>query len=588
MVAVEPRIIVCGLGYLGQHILKLLRTQDIAVVGVTSQSPRELGLNADLSDVVVGDYQTADVLLKAGIQRAQTLVLAGSDDAVNLRTMMQARILNPSLRIVNRLFNPSLGQRLDQTLPGHVSMSVSALAAPAFVFSVLGNETIGQLKIFGQVWPIREVEISDDHVWNGRSLRELWDDRTRMLIDYLPAAAEFNLVYAVLQGRRLHPGDRLILGTRPETRQERSRFQERLQGILASLSQMRTEQSRGLLWGTVVLLGTILLATLVYTTSVLHVSPLDALYFAVGLITGAVVTDIGVEQGPALLKVFTTLTMLIGAAIIGVFYSLLNDFLLGARLNQVLEAARIPRQGHYIVCGLGSVGLRVVGQLHEQGHEVVVVERDERNRFLNTVRSLRIPVIQADASLAQTLHAANIQGAAGLLAVTSDDTANLEIALSARSLVTTLPVVVRSWIPRFARMMEQVFHFTKVLNPVELTAPSFVSAALGGRILGSGMTADGLWMAVALPITPEHPFCGLRVRSAAIAVDFVPLYLETPGHLVHSWELLDALLDPGDVLYLTISASRLEYLQPGAPPPLAQNPDGALPQPESPRRGGPW
>ncbi|MBD2103875.1 NAD-binding protein [Leptolyngbya sp. FACHB-261] len=560
----EPRIIVCGLGHLGQSILQLLKAQNIAVAGITRNPPRDLGLGLDLSQVRVGDYQSAEVLLSVGIQHAQTLVLAGSDDAINLRTLMQARILNPSLRIVNRLFNPGLGQRLDQTLSGHLSMSVSALAAPAFVFSILGNEAIGQLKLFGQTWPIHEVEIDEDHAWRGKTLRELWDDRTRMLVDYLPAGSQQNLVYSVLQGRRMRPGDRVIVGIQPETRNVRSSLRLQLRRAATSLAQLSTNQSQGLMWGMVALLATILLATLVYASSVLRVSPLDALYFAVGLITGAVVTDIGVATAPALLKLFTILTMLVGAAIIGVFYTLLNDFVLGARLNHVLEAARIPRKGHYIVCGLGGVGWQIVHQLHQQGHDVVVIERDERNRFLSSVRSLRIPVIQADANLGPTLQTANIQGADGLLAVTSDDTVNLEIALSARSLVSTLPIVVRSQTPRFSHMMQQVFHFTKVLNPVELTAPSFVSAALGGRILGSGMTVDGLWLAAAIVITPEHPFCNLQIQSAAIAVDFVPLYLDRPSRLVHGWDLLDAVLEAGDTLYLTIPASRLEHLQPGS------------------------
>jgi hypothetical protein len=46
-----------------------------------------------------------------------------------------------------------LGDRLDYTLPEHVTMSVAALAAPVFAFAALGNLAIGQLRLFNQLGP---------------------------------------------------------------------------------------------------------------------------------------------------------------------------------------------------------------------------------------------------------------------------------------------------------------------------------------------------------------------------------------------------------------------------------------------------
>jgi Trk K+ transport system NAD-binding subunit len=128
----KPRIIVCGLGRTGYKIFSLLRQQGAAVVGI---SDRLLPNEGD--GVVIGDLQAASTLRRAGIEEAQTLVLSNDDDGLNLAILTQARVINPRIRIVNRLFNTSLGDRLDQTLPDHVSMSVAALAAPVFVFSAL-------------------------------------------------------------------------------------------------------------------------------------------------------------------------------------------------------------------------------------------------------------------------------------------------------------------------------------------------------------------------------------------------------------------------------------------------------------------
>jgi voltage-gated potassium channel Kch len=252
--------------------------------------------------------------------------------------------------------------------------------------------------------------------------------------------------------------------------------------------------------------------------------------------------------------------MLVGAGVIGICYALLNDFVLGTRFKQFWDAARVPARNHYIVCGLGGIGVQIVNQLHTHGHEVVVIERDANNRFLNTVRALKVPIIQGDASLSATLKAANVDKADALLAVTSDDMANLEIALSAKGIAPKLAVVVRNQDPQFASQAQKVFEFDAVLSPTELAAPSFAAAALGGRILGNGITGDSLWIALATMITPGHPFCGKRVQESAMDADFVPLYIETNCQTIHGWDVLETYLSAGDILYLTMPANRLEQL----------------------------
>lgn len=550
----KPRIIVCGLGHTGYQILCLLRQQGVLVMGVSDRA-----IAGKDAGVVVGDLQASSTLIAAGIQTAQTLVLAGSDEALNLAILLQARVLNPHIRVINRLFNTSLGDRLDQTLPDHFTMSVSALAAPIFTFAALGSQAIGQLRLFHQTWPIHEEYIDENHPWLNRKLSDLWEDRSRMLIYYLPVDSRLDLVSGVVYGQRLQLGDRLIIGTHPNVGSSRKSFVHRLSKLMVSLRQLQ-QHSRSMIIVTLALLVTILVATFTYISVNLNTSMIDALYFTVGMVTGAGGNERVVEQAPNSLKLFTVVTMLVGAGVIGIAYALLNDFVLGTRFKEFWDAARVPQGSHYVVCGLGGIGVQIVNQLRSNGHEVVVIERDLNNRFLNAVRALKIPVIQAEANLATTLRAANIDQSEALLAVTSNNVANLEIALTAKGLAPKLPVVVRSQDPHFARMVQQVFKFEAVLSPTELVAPSFAAAALGGRILGNGMTADQLWIAVATLITSAHPFCGKSTKVVAMDVDFVPLYLEANHQTIHGWDLLETHLSAGDILYLTIPATRLEQL----------------------------
>jgi hypothetical protein len=111
-----------------------------------------------------------------------------------------------------------------------------------------------------------------------------------------------------------------------------------------------------------------------------------------------------------------------------------------------------------------------------------------------------------------------------------------------------------------------VFDFDAVLSPAKLAAPAFAAATLGGRILGNGITDDTLWVALATLIAASHPFACLTVKDAAMLADFVPLYLETGERILHGWDLLNHNLCAGDILYLTMPATRLNKLWRHSPP----------------------
>ncbi len=551
----KPRIIVCGLGRTGYKIFQLLKQQGAAVIGI-SDRPITCEYN---QQIIIGELRSAQTLINAGLKTAHTLVLVNDDDAINLAILTQSRLINPRIRIINRIFNETLGERLDYTLPDHVSMSVSSLSAPIFSFAALGNQAIGQLKLHNQTWPIQEIIIDENHPWLGLPLSELWDDTSRMLIYYLSATEEIDLVSAVVAGKQLQKGDHVILGTKPTVRVKRRLVIGKFWKAITNLGKYQ-QYVRPVTLVAMTLVLMICMATLTYVSVNYKISLVDSLYFSVGMITGAGGKEEVAENAPDSIKIFTAMMMIVGAGVIGICYALLNDFILGSRLKQFWDAARVPSRHHYIVCGLGAVGMQIVRQLHSQGHEVVIIESDAQNRFLYTARSLGVPVILEDARLNTTLKAANVQHAASMLVVTSEDMVNVEIALTAKAIAPKLILVVRGEDEQLSESIQEVFEFDAVLCPAELATHAFAAAALGGKILGNGMTNDLLWVAIATLITENHPFCGHTVKDIAPSADFVPLYLERNNLTTHSWDLLEVMLMAGDVLYLTIPATKLEQL----------------------------
>ncbi|MEO1466319.1 MAG: NAD-binding protein, partial [Cyanobacteria bacterium J06633_1] len=368
-----------------------------------------------------------------------------------------------------------------------------------------------------------------------------------------------DLVSAIVENKSLSIGDRLIVGTKPLVVTKRRSWQKKISKAILNLPRYQ-RYARPVTLVSLALLVVIAIATVVYVSIDLQTSIADALYFSVGMITGAGGKEEVAEGASGYIKIFTAAMMIVGAGVIGICYALINDFVLGSRFRQTIDAARIPRHHHHVVCGLGGVGIKVARQLHSQGHEVVVVESDPSNRYIRAARSWGIPVIVEDASMSSSLKAVNIKRASSLIAVTSKDTTNLEISLTAKALAPYLKTVVRSGDPQFAQSMQEVFKFDNVLSPLELATYSFAAAALGGRILGNGMTQDLLWVALGTTITASHPFYQQTVQEAAITSNFVPLYLERKTYTLHGWHLLETRLQPQDVLYLTMPASGLDRL----------------------------
>jgi Trk K+ transport system NAD-binding subunit len=132
---------------------------------------------------------------------------------------------------------------------------------------------------------------------------------------------------------------------------------------------------------------------------------------------------------------------------------------------------------HTIVCGLGRIGSRVVRWILDLQEEVVVIESNPDNRFIEEVRSWGVPVIIADATRPEVLRGVGIETAESLVPCTSNDLVNLAIALEARKIVPNLKVVLRMADMQMANNVREGFDIHTAFSIPEISAPSFAAAA---------------------------------------------------------------------------------------------------------------
>jgi len=147
-------------------------------------------------------------------------------------------------------------------------------------------------------------------------------------------------------------------------------------------------------------------------------------------------------------RVFTMAIGLVGIGVTGYMISTLTAFILEGDMNQALRRRRMQKsiaalRRHYIVCGIGRVGTNVANELEVTGRHYVAIESDKEaiERYLE-----RFPDAlwaHADSSEDSALIEAGIEHAAGVFAVTGDDSKNLVITLSSKLLNPEARVVAR-------------------------------------------------------------------------------------------------------------------------------------------------
>lgn len=80
----------------------------------------------------------ADAFRSAGLATADAVAFVHSDDLRNVYAALQAQEVRPGVRLVLRVFNSALGQRLGQLFEDAQVLSDVEIATPAFVAAALG------------------------------------------------------------------------------------------------------------------------------------------------------------------------------------------------------------------------------------------------------------------------------------------------------------------------------------------------------------------------------------------------------------------------------------------------------------------
>lgn len=174
-------------------------------------------------------------------------------------------------------------------------------------------------------------------------------------------------------------------------------------------------------------------------------SVFDALYMTV--ITVGTVGYAEVQELSDLGRGFTMGLIILGFGVLLFALGTFIDFVVEGHLKGLLEGRRMQSKiegldKHHIVAGIGRVGSVVARSLAEEGVPFLVVESDPDS--VERARDEGWLVLDADATEEETLLAAGVERARGLVTALDTDADNLFVTFSARSLNQDLFIVARS------------------------------------------------------------------------------------------------------------------------------------------------
>jgi Trk K+ transport system NAD-binding subunit len=171
----SDHVIVCGMGRVGYRVsVELIRFgREVVAIepnanGRFVEKARTLGI-----PVIIDDARRSVNLIKAGVDRADSIVPCTDDELTNLDIALDAREINPDIKVVMRMFDADLARRVERGFGIHTAFSTSALAAPIFAAAAMRFNVKHSFYVGDRLMNLSEVEIRPGSTLAGMSIGDL-------------------------------------------------------------------------------------------------------------------------------------------------------------------------------------------------------------------------------------------------------------------------------------------------------------------------------------------------------------------------------------------------------------------------------
>ncbi len=416
------------------------------------------------------DYEA---LRSVGVPDATSLMALAEDDRVNLQVALKARDINPKIRVVLRQFNRTLARKIEQNLPNCSVLSLASHAAATIVGAALDQSSFYSLQfpdLDGVLCGFSQRPAGLFGI-TGMTRPEA-QAHLKMRVISVDGVTEFD------PKRRFEAGDDLVVFgllkyliatvVNPVSSEtiDKPNIGRRLRGAVQAFRHL-DPVIRGMLAAAalVFIIATVFFAILFKKDGI------TAAYFVTTTMTTTGYGDI--TPTTHLGQLATMVLEILGVAFSGISIAFVTTALTRAQFTALQGLRQIKTRGHVVVCGAGNVGTRVIEFLRMLGQPVVVIDPVPDAETVELSRIRAVELLTGDATRDGTLELCNLTVARSLIALTSSDTANLEVALGARGRNPHLQVVMRVQDDAFAGSVGRQFEAIQTFSTSSLAAPAF-------------------------------------------------------------------------------------------------------------------
>jgi voltage-gated potassium channel Kch len=130
----DNHVIVCGLGRLGFFIVQeLIQKNEKVIIIEQNENANHIDYFRQLgAEIYIGDGRLAKVLNDVNVKQAKALISVINNDALNLEIGLNARSLDPTMRLILRIFDEHMALKINEYLKFHLTLSLSAIAEEKF------------------------------------------------------------------------------------------------------------------------------------------------------------------------------------------------------------------------------------------------------------------------------------------------------------------------------------------------------------------------------------------------------------------------------------------------------------------------
>jgi len=180
-------VIICGMGRVGYRVaLELLKFGREVVAIESDQNCRFVEKALVLGiPVIFADARRQENLIKAGIEQADAIIPCTNDELANLDIALDARELNPQVKVVMRMFDAELAARVERGFGIHTAYSVSALAAPTIAAASMRVSVRSSFYVGDTLLNISEVTVRPNSQIAGWSIQQLEENLDLSVVSYI-------------------------------------------------------------------------------------------------------------------------------------------------------------------------------------------------------------------------------------------------------------------------------------------------------------------------------------------------------------------------------------------------------------------